>query len=65
MKIYSNDYSMKRYKVIENGIEYDVDEFSNNHKRWYYKGQLHRNIISYIEKMVLLSYIVMEQNNIG
>ena len=36
------EYSYKQYKVIENEIEYDVNEYSNGSKYWRYKNQWHR-----------------------
>jgi len=32
----------KEYKVIENGIEYDVKEYNNGDKFWFLNGELHR-----------------------
>ena len=33
---------MKKYKVIEDGIEYTIEEWANGDKEWYFKDQLHR-----------------------
>ena len=33
---------MKKYKVIEDGIEYTVKEYSNDHKYWYFNDEFHR-----------------------
>lgn len=35
----------KIYKLIEGGIEYDIEEYSTNgFKYWYYKGKCHREL---------------------
>jgi hypothetical protein len=33
---------MKKHKVIESNIEYEIEEYANGDKYWYYKGQHHR-----------------------
>lgn len=35
---------MQIYKIIENDIEYDIKEYSNGDKYWYYKRKLHREL---------------------
>ena len=32
----------KEYKVKENGIEYDIKEYTNGSKHWYLNGERHR-----------------------
>ena len=32
----------KKYKVIENGIEYDVEEYPSGSKYWLFNNKLHR-----------------------
>ena len=32
----------KKYKVIEGGIKYDIKEYSDGSKFWYFKGKQHR-----------------------
>lgn len=33
---------MKKYKIIENEIEYDIEELDGQYKFWKYKGKIHR-----------------------
>ena len=33
---------MKCYKIIEDGIEYDVEEYPNGNKYWFLNDKLHR-----------------------
>lgn len=36
------NYECKEYNVIENGIEYIIEETSSGFKFWYYKYKFHR-----------------------
>ena len=33
---------MKKYKIIENNIEYTIKVYTNGNKYWYLNGRLHR-----------------------
>lgn len=37
-------WDVKTYKITESNIEYDVIEYSNGDKCWFYKGKYHREL---------------------
>lgn len=40
---------MEKYKIIENGIKYNVHESDTGDKHWIYKGNIHRELGPAIE----------------